>query len=170
MVSRWSGGMLACATLASLAVGASEGTGGPAKTYAQRLVDWVVEKNADVIAAELAVVSDSGCATLAATDPEDVGETCDEDEQVAMRGTPNVERPSGDEEAYDITQALHDASGRLIGAVGFDLVPPRGATDSVMVARARAVLAELEARIPSRASLSEAADALPRPDARTGLR
>ena len=146
---------LACVVAGGpLAVASSAQSSNQGDTYAQQLVDWLVASNADVTAVELAVLSDSGCATLAATDPDDVGEACDEDERIAMRAGAHVERPSAHENAYDITQALHDVSGKLIGAVGFDILPAPEAGDSVVLTRARALLGELEARIPSKASLS----------------
>jgi hypothetical protein len=124
------------------------------RTYAQQLVDRLVATHADVKAIELAVGSLDDCQTIAATAPEDLGEQCDDDELGPMRtGEPDVEAPTRDDPVYDITQALHDSAGNLIGAVGMDLVPQAGQDRAAMVARARALLHELEALIPSKQKL-----------------
>jgi len=130
-----------------------------AETYAQRLVnDFVRRHSSEVAAVELAIISDSdkGCATIAATDPKDVGEKCDDDEKGPIRtGQPDVEAPSKHDPVYDITQALHDSAGRLIGAVGMDIKPSAGPDRAAVVARAKALLQELEAQIPSKEKLYE---------------
>lgn len=122
------------------------------KIYAQQLVDETVARYPAVKNVELAVDSDTGCATIAATDPKDIGEQCDADEIGPVRtGQPNVAEPTRD----DITQALHDASGTLIGAVGMDLAPQPGQDRTAMVTRAREILQDLESRIPSKSKLYE---------------
>jgi hypothetical protein len=151
--------------------GGEEGAEATPYTYAQRLVDRMVARHADLSNLELAVLSDSTCATVAATERQaDVGEACDADEYGPIRtGEPNVERPTKDDPIYDITLALHDASGHLIGAVGMDIAPPKAGGDSAAVARARALLRELEAQIPSQAKLYERVPA-ERPGPRGGGR
>jgi len=133
---------------------AQESRGSP-ETYAQRLVDRMVAVHADLDNVELAILSDASCATLAATErASDVGEKCDDDEYGPIRtGHPNVEKPTKEDPIYDITQALHDASGHLIGAVGMDIAPPSSGGGPAAVARARVLLRELEAQIPSRQRL-----------------
>src|SRR5262245_59666837 len=127
------------------------------ETYAQRLVNEFVRKHSSELAAlELAIISDKGCATIAATDPKYVGEKCDDDENEPIRtGQPNIEPPSKHDPVYDITQALHDSTGRLIGAAGMDIKPSAGPDRAVVVARAKALLRELEAQIPSKEKLYE---------------
>jgi hypothetical protein len=123
---------------------------------AQALIAAFLAAHADSLEAiELAVTSGRGCKTVAATHTEDVGETCDADERAAMKsGKPYVEPPSKADPIYDITQALHDRNGTLIGAVGMDLKPSIGDRAAV-VARAQALLRELEAQVPSAAKLLE---------------
>ena len=135
----------------------SAGPPASAQTLAQRLVRDMVAKHADVLSAmEVAVQSKKGCATVASTDPRDVGEKCDADEKGPIRtGEPDVEAPTKGDPVYDITQALHDASGNLIGAVGMDIKPSAGRDRAAVVAVARDLLRELEAQIPSRAKLVE---------------
>ena len=127
------------------------------ETYAQRLVnDFVRRHSSEVAAIELAIISDDGCTTLAATDPKDVGEKCDDDEKGPIRtGQPDIEAPSKHDPVYDITQALHDSAGGLIGAVGMDIKPSAGPDREAVVARAKALLHELEAQIPSKEKLYE---------------
>jgi len=149
-----------------IAVCAANGTGALAQdtpaprvaTYAQRLVVRFVAEHPGLASVEIAVAGGDGCRTIAATDPKDIGEKCDADELGPMRsGRPDVEAPSAADPVYDITQALHDAAGRVIGAVGMDLRPEPGQSRRAVVAKARAILRELEAVIPSAAKLLEPA-------------
>lgn len=123
---------------------------------AQRMVDAFVTAHPELGELELALITDDGCKTVAATAHEDLGEKCDADELGPIRtGKADVEAPSKDDPVYDITQALHDRSGHLIGAVGMDLKPSIGDRDAV-VKRAAELLHELERRIPSKARLMQA--------------
>jgi Peptidase propeptide and YPEB domain len=129
----------------------------PPAPYAQSLVDAAVVSHAPVKSVEMAVVLDGVCRTIAATAPEDIGERCAADENDPMQtGEADVEEPSQADPIYDITQALHDAGGHLIGAVGMDIEP--GTIDrAAVVALAQSVLRELEAQIPSQQRLFERA-------------
>ncbi len=121
--------------------------------YAQQLVNQMVARHPDVKSVELALLSKRGCATVAATAAEDIGEACDTDENTPMKtGRPYVEAPSKDDPVYDITQAIHDASGKLIGAVGMDIAPA-GRDRKTVVAQAEAVRKEMERLIPSKEEL-----------------
>jgi hypothetical protein len=126
------------------------------KNYAQQLVNDTVAHHADLKGLEIALLTDKGCVTVAATAVEDIGEKCDDDENGPMKtGKPSVEAPSKGDPVYDITQALHDASGTLIGAVGMDIAPEPGEKRAAIVARARSMLRELESNIPSKGKLLE---------------
>jgi hypothetical protein len=128
------------------------------RIMAQRLVDSVVAAHEDLLAMEMAVLTGGTCKVIAATAPEDVGTGCGEDENVPIQtGAPYVEAPTVQSAIYDITQALHDAKGNLIGAIGMDLKPAPGQTRDAMVKRARELLRSFEARIPSLARLMEPA-------------
>ena len=117
-------------------------------------MDETVARHAELRGLEIALVTDKGCTTVAATAPEDVGERCDADELAPIRtGRPEVEAPTPADSVYDITQALHDRAGHVIGAVGMDLAPAAGATAASMLERARAILRELEAQIATKADL-----------------
>jgi hypothetical protein len=120
-------------------------------TRAQQLVNRTMQAHPELAGVELAVVTGGVCRTVAATAREDIGERCDADELGPIRtGEPDVEAPSASDPVYDITQALHDSAGRLIGAVGMDLKPDAGKDRAAMVALARAILREMEAAIPSK--------------------
>jgi hypothetical protein len=159
--------MHALSTLAILSASVTGGFGwggtqpgrvqGP-ETYGQRLVDRIVAAHPELAAMELAIVTDDGCKTIAATDRKDVGEQCDDDELGPIRtGDPDVEAPTKDDPVYDITQALHDTAGNLIGAVGMDIKPGPDQDRQAVVTRALALLHELEAQIPSKQRLLEPA-------------
>ena len=123
----------------------------------QRLVDEFVESHPELLALELSVTTPDGCRTIAATAREDVGTKCDGDELRPIRtGVPDVELPTKHDPVYDITQALHDASGRLIGAAGMDLKPDVGSRQAA-VTHAQELLRELEAQIASKDRLQEPA-------------
>ncbi len=124
--------------------------------FAQGLVNAMVRAHEALTAVELAVDSAGTCKTIAATDPKDVGERCDDDEIGPMRtGEPDVAAPTRDDPVYDVTQALHDATGRLIGAVGMDIQPSAGQDRAAVLRVAHALLRELEAQIPSKQRLFE---------------
>jgi len=143
--------------LASLSPGVATAqghAGARPPTRAQQLVNRTVAAHPELAGVELALVVGGGCKTVAATAPEDVGERCDADELGPMRtGEPDVEVPSASDPVYDITQALHDSAGRLIGAVGMDLKPAAGQDRAAVLAKAREILREMEAAIPSKAAL-----------------
>ncbi|MHB8652868.1 MAG: PDC sensor domain-containing protein [Terriglobia bacterium] len=148
----------ACLLLALLpGMAAARRHGRHPNTYAQQLVDRMVAEHPAVKSVELALLSNQGCATVAATAPEDIGEACDNDENTPMKTSkPFVEAPSKDDPVYDITQALHDASGQLIGAVGMDIVPADRDREAVIV-QAQIVRREMERLIPSKEKLLEPA-------------
>jgi hypothetical protein len=143
--------MIAAATSAGIAQQPAR-----SRTRAQQLVDETVARHTDLRNLELALVTKSGCATVASASPEDIGERCDADEEVPMRtGRPAIEAPTRDDPVYDITQALHDVAGKLIGAAGMDIAPQRGETPAAVLQRAHAILLEVEARIQSKEALLE---------------
>jgi hypothetical protein len=142
--------LLLTATAAGLA---RQQRGKHLNTYAQQLVDRMVAQHPEVKSVELALLSSHGCATAAATAAEDIGEACDNDENTPMKtGRPYVEAPNEADPVYDITQALHDASGKLIGALGMDIAPA-GRDRKAVVAQAQAVREQMETLIPSKEKL-----------------
>ena len=128
-------------------------------TYAQQVVEEILARHSDLRSVELALVSGKACVTVAATALEDVGEACDADEKQPMRtGKPYVEEPTRNDPVYDITQALHDGSGALIGAVGMDIAPA-GRSREAVLSQAGEILRELENMISSKEQLLSPAPA-----------
>jgi hypothetical protein len=125
------------------------------KSFAQSLLRDVLRQHPEVRVIELAVVSGDGCVTIAATDASDIGHRCSATERATMQSDePYVEHPDEDDPAYVISEALHDASGRVVGLVITDIVVREpGGNREAALARARGVRRVLEARIPSVASL-----------------
>jgi hypothetical protein len=150
--------LIAVVCLVTLCGAAGPANGASRTILAQRLVDEFVELHPELAGLELAVAANGGCRTVAATAREDVGELCDADELGPIRtGMPDVEAPSRHDPVYDITQALHDANGELVGAAGMDLKPAPGASREAVLNHARTLLHELESRIPSKERLLQPA-------------
>ena len=140
------------ATLVALAGHRAEAGSRP--IAAQRLVDEFVLDHPELAGLELALLVGADCRTVAATAREEVGQKCDGDELGPIRtGRPGVEPPSRNDPIYDITQALHDPAGIVIGAAGMDLKPEPGASREATLRHARNLLAELESRIASKEEL-----------------
>src|SRR5262249_45556097 len=123
------------------------------KTQAQNLVDQTVKKHSEISSLEIAAAPEGQeqCETIAATEAKDLGEKCDDDEAAALKTLePVVEQePDG----FDVTAPLHDASGKLIGALGIDFKPRPGQTKADIVKLTARLLKEMEQQIPSKASL-----------------
>jgi hypothetical protein len=145
-------GILICGVLASFPLSAQR-----KKTQAQYLIDQTMEKHPEVTGLELSATpaGQETCVTIAATDPKDLGEKCDDDEVSALRTQkPFVEHePDG----FDVTAPLHDASGTLIGTLGIDFKPHAGQTRTGILKRTTRILKEVERQIPSKAFLFEPA-------------
>jgi hypothetical protein len=77
-----------------------------------------------------------------------VGKKSDPEDLRAMKtGRPVVLREG---ENFDVTLPLHDARGKIIGAIGLTLKPAAGEQEGNATRHARAIANELEKRIPSR--------------------
>ena len=77
-----------------------------------------------------------------------VGQKSDPEDLRAMKtGRPVVLREG---ENFDVTLPLHDATGKIIGAIGLTLKPAPGEQEGNATRRARAIANELEKRIASR--------------------
>jgi hypothetical protein len=153
--------------VALLAVVALEHWGAGRKNdgYAQTLLQDVLRRHPEIKVMELAVSTGERCVTVAATDASDVGDDCNKRERATMlTKEPYVEHPSDDDPAYVIAEALHDASGRIVGVVITDIVVREpGGNREAALARARGVRRALEARIPSVARLAAGTVALDTP-------
>ena len=120
------------------------------RIQAQQLVDSTVKKNADVAGLEVSAtpVGKTTCVTIAATEPKDLGEKCDEDEFAALKtGKPHIEKEA---DGYDVTAPLHDANGKLVGTIGIDFKLESGQNDASILQRTNELLKELESQILSK--------------------
>lgn len=127
------------------------------RNQAQVLVDMTVEKHAEVAALELSATpaGQKNCITIAATEAEDMGQQCDEDEHAALKTMkPFVEHES---EGYDVTAPLRDANGQVVGVVGIDFKQAPGQTDAEILKLTASLLQELQQQIPSKEFLFQAA-------------
>ena len=141
-------GILICGVLAALPLTAQS-----KKTQAQSLVDLTAQKHSEIATLEISAAPEGQehCSTIAATEAKDLGEKCDDDEAAALKTMePVVEHePDG----FDVTAPLHDASGKLVGALGIDFKPQAGQTKADIVKRTAKLLRDMELQIPSKAFL-----------------
>jgi hypothetical protein len=94
-----------------------------------------------------------GCSTIAARQPKDIGEKCDQDELEPMRtGQPWVKQES---DGFDITVPLRDMKGTIVGTSGIDFKPEPNQQRAVVIEQAKKIVQELQAQIPSKAKLFE---------------
>jgi hypothetical protein len=120
------------------------------RIQAQQLVDSTMKKNADVAGLEVSATpaGKTTCVTIAATEPKDLGETCDQDEIAALKtGQPHIEKEA---DGYDVTAPLHDANGKLVGTIGIDFKLQSGQNDASIRQRTKELLRELESQILSK--------------------
>lgn len=130
------------------------------KIFAQQLVERALATHPEVTGLELSSIPlGKPCMCIASTDPKDLGDKCDTDELTPMKTSkPFVEKEKeGGKEVYDITMPLHDASGKMIGAVGMDFKPEPGQVESQVLKVARQIVGEMETQIPTQAKLFEPA-------------
>jgi hypothetical protein len=121
-------------------------------TLAARLVDELAKAHPELvrIGLHLTPPNRSDNIIVASNIPAKVGQKSDpEDLEVMKTGRPVILK-EGDN--YDVTLALHDAAGRLIGALGLTVKPTatgqKGALQS-----AQSITKDFERRIPSKAAL-----------------
>jgi hypothetical protein len=146
--------VLLCLLTVSLPPALPAAASGPTsrhKIAAQRLVEESASKHPEVAGIEIAVVSSGGCSTIASTDRNSIQEKCDRDEQEAMRtGEPFVEK-EGD--SFDVTLALHDATGKIIGTLGIDFKARPGQDRAMLVEQSNKILHEIESQISTKQKL-----------------
>jgi hypothetical protein len=121
------------------------------ENFAQKLVQETLAKHPEADEISIAVRSARRCKTIASTDRGDIGEQCGKEDSEPMRtGKPYVEK---EKDGYDVSVALHDATGKLVGSAGVGLKPAAGQTEASPIERAGKIAREMEAQIPSRARL-----------------
>jgi hypothetical protein len=127
-----------------------------AKILAQALVESAHERHPEATEIAISARSSHGCETIASTDRGDIGEKCEKDEVTPMRtGNPFVEK---EKDGFDVSLPLHDAQGRVVGAVGIEFKLEAGQTESGVLAQAKAIAVEMETHIQSKAKLYEHAE------------
>jgi len=70
-------------------------------------------------------------------------------------GQPSVEKESY---GFDVTLPLHDTAGQIIGTVGLEIKSEPAQQESVVVERAKKIVQEVEAEVPSGATLLKPVD------------
>ena len=119
--------------------------------FAQKLVEATQTKHSETDEVGISAMTSRGCAGIASTDKGDIGEKCEKDDLQPMRtGKPFVEK---EKDGFDVSLPLHDSAGKLIGAVGIGFKPAAGQTEASVTQQAQKIASEMEAQIPSKASL-----------------
>jgi hypothetical protein len=141
------------ALLAVFVTGASAHAQVPAKNFAQKLVEAIAAKHPELSEVGISATTTRGCVGIASTDKSDIGEKCEADDIKPMQtGKPFVEK---EKTAFDVSMPLHDASGKVIGVIGYGFKPAAGQTEASVTDLARKLNAEVEPQIPSKAKLTE---------------
>ena len=125
----------------------------PAKTPAQRLVDDIARKHPEVVRIGLHLTPPGGAENIivASNLAAKIGQKSDPEDLAAMKTGQPVVLKEG--ENVDVTLPLHDAGGKVIGAIGLTLKPRAGETEAAAARRAQDIASELEKQIPSKDSL-----------------
>jgi hypothetical protein len=130
----------------ALSAQASRAASAP-KAFAQKLAEDTLAAHPETGEVEIAATSGGHCTMIASTNNEDLGDKCERDSTEPMRtGQPFVEKEKDD---VEVSLPLHDASGKLVGAVGIAFKVSTGRTDAATIAMARRIVAEMEPHIPS---------------------
>jgi hypothetical protein len=120
---------------------------------AQKIVDDAHAKHPEASEIGIAVVGLHACSTIASTDKRDIGEKCEKDDAEPMQtGKPFVEKGKN---SFDVSLPLHDASGKIVGSVGIEIIPKTGQAEKDVIQQAEKIASEMEQGIPSKASLTQ---------------
>lgn len=138
-------------TVEDLVASASASAG--AANLAQKLVDDLARKHPDLVRIGLHVTPPRSAENIivASNVPTKIGQKSDPEDLKAMKTGRPVALREG--ENFDVTLPLHDAAGKIIGAIGLTLKPANNEQEGGAVRRAKAIADELEKRIPSKDSL-----------------
>ncbi len=143
---------------ASGAKGAGATNGGAkGKIFAQKLVEELAAHHRDLVRVGLHLTPPNRTDNIivASNLGEKIGKKSDpEDLKAIQTGKPVVLKEDGN---FDVTLPLHDASGKVIGAIGLTFKPRGSERESGAVERARRMARELESRISSAGKLFERA-------------
>lgn len=142
---------LLCLVVGSAATISHAQTKPQGETLAQKLVEATQSKHRETYEVGISATTARGCVGIASTDKGDIGEKCEKDDSEPMRtGKPFVEK---EKDGFDVSLPLHDASGKIIGSVGIGFKPTAGRTAATVTQQAQQIAREMEAQIPSKASL-----------------
>lgn len=135
----------------------------PADTYAQQLIDGLMDAHPEIeILAIHATPPESDYNIIAASNIGRIGKKADNDDmRCVFTGKPNLEVNSTGKR-FESEMQLHDAAGRLIGAVGVVVAYKKGDDQQKLYSHATEIRAELEKQIPDSASLFRSAAQDPR--------
>lgn len=136
------------------------GGGVPGGNLAQRLVDELAKRHPELIRVGVHVTPPGGSANIivASNVAAKIGQESDSEDLQAMKTGRLVVLKEG--ENFDVTLPLHDAKGRMIGAIGLTL--KGGGTEGDATERARAIASELEHQVPDKESLFSSSSTAPR--------
>ncbi len=144
-------------TVGNLTVAGGSPSAPQSQIQAQWLVNELAKKHPDLVRVGLHVTPPGSSENIivASNVAAKLGQKSDPEDLTAMKtGRPVVLMEGGN---FDVTLPLHDASGKVIGAIGLTLKPATGETRiekrSDATRRARAIARELERQTPSKDSL-----------------
>jgi hypothetical protein len=135
------------------------GSAGPSvKTIAQRLVEELAARHAELVRIGLHVTPPNSTQNviIASNVAAKVGQKSDPEDLKAMQTRRLIVLKEG--ENFDITLPLHDSLGKIIGAIGLTFRPRPGEQESAAVGRAREAARELERLIPSKGRLFDSVE------------
>jgi hypothetical protein len=129
------------------------------KIFAQKIVDNTLAAHPEIGGLELSTTppNKTDCVTIAASDPNEIGEKCDKEDVTAMKtNSPLVEKETENgQKIFAVTVPIHDPSGNVIGTAGIDFARESDADQTKITERAKQIGAELEAKIKSKAKMFE---------------
>ena len=125
------------------------------KIYAQRLVDELAARHPELVRIGMHVTPPNkpDNIIIACNVSERIGQKSDAEDLNAMKTGQPVVLKEG--ENFDVTLPLHDAAGKMIGAIGLTFKPRPGEQDADAARRARAIAHEIEKQITSMGKLFE---------------
>jgi hypothetical protein len=135
------------------APGAPEGA---SKIYAQKLVDDTMARHPDLLILVFHVTPPNQTENvIIASNIGRIGKKADEDDmRVINTGKPNLEvNATGDH--FEIEMALHDGTGKIIGAVATVFAYKKGDDQEKLHQKGEAIRGEIEKQIPMKAKLFE---------------
>jgi hypothetical protein len=125
-------------------------------SFAQKLVETTLAKHPESDEISISANTSRGCIGIASTDKSDIGAKCEKEDSEPMRtGKAVVEK---EKDGFDVSLPLHDATGNVIGALGVGFKSAPGQTEASVKELAMKIAAEMEAQIPTKATLIEGSE------------